>query len=64
MESIRDLIPTRKPGVDLLDIDLTEQRLGGIFPEQYKKLVQLINNAEIGEWILFPIKDHKNPKKT
>ncbi|GAB6448743.1 hypothetical protein bcgnr5390_51770 [Bacillus luti] len=64
MENIRDLIPTKKPGVNLLDINLTEQKLGVIFPEQYRGLIQLVNNAEIGEWTLFPIKDYKNVKKT
>ena len=62
MENIRDLIPT-KPGVNLLDINLTEQKLGVIFPEQYRGLIQLVNNAEIGEWTLFPIKDYKTLRK-
>ncbi|MFT4416671.1 SMI1/KNR4 family protein [Fredinandcohnia humi] len=64
MECIRDLIQTKKPGVDLLDIKSAEQKLGVTFPEQYKELFMLVNNAEIGEWILYPIKDSRNPKKT
>lgn len=64
MQNIRDLIPTKKPGVDELDIKLAEEKLSATFPEQYKELFKLVNNAEIGEWILFPIKSEKNPKKS
>jgi len=64
MQNVRDLIQTKKPGVDELDIKLAEEKLSAIFPEQYKELFKLVNNAEIGEWILFPIKSQKNPKKT
>ena len=64
MGNIRDLIQTKKPGVDEFDINLAEEKLGAIFPEQYKELFKLVNNAEIGEWILYPIKDNRNPKKT
>src|SRR4051794_37186057 len=64
MKNVRDLIHTRKIGVDELDIKAAEEQLGADFPEQYKELVKLVNNAELGEWILFPIKDHRNPKKT
>ncbi|MGM0885023.1 MAG: SMI1/KNR4 family protein [Bacillota bacterium] len=64
MEDVRKLIYTRKPGVTDLDIKSTEQKLGAAFPEQYRELFKLVNNAEIGEWILFPVKDPKNAKKT
>ncbi|TDL72119.1 SMI1/KNR4 family protein [Rhodococcus qingshengii] len=64
MQNVRCLIETKKPGVDELDIKMAEEKLGAVFPEQYKKLLKLVNNAEIGEWILFPIQTHKNAKKT
>ncbi|WP_017380517.1 SMI1/KNR4 family protein [Paenisporosarcina sp. TG-14] len=64
MKDVRKLIHTRKTGVDELDIKAAEDKLGAVFPEQYKELFMLVNNAEIGEWILHPIKDHRNPKKT
>ncbi|WP_028390722.1 SMI1/KNR4 family protein [Bacillus cihuensis] len=64
MKEVRDLIPTRKIGVGELDIKTAEEQIGADFPEQYKELFMLVNHAEIGEWILYPIKDHRNPKKT
>lgn len=64
MQNVRYLIETKKPGVDESDIKLTEEKLGAIFPEQYRELFKLVNNPEIGEWILFPIKTPKNTKKT
>jgi hypothetical protein len=64
MRNVRNLIETKKPGVDESDIKLAEEKLGVIFPEQYKELFKLVNNAEIGEWILYPIKTQINPKKT
>ncbi|WP_421385346.1 SMI1/KNR4 family protein [Bacillus salacetis] len=64
MENVRDLIPTRKGGVDESAIKAAEDKLGAVFPEQYKELFKLVNNAEIGEWILYPIKDNRNPRKT
>jgi cell wall assembly regulator SMI1 len=64
MKDVRDLIHTRKLGVDESDIKTAEDKLGAVFPDQYKELFKLVNNAEIGEWILYPIKDHRNPKKT
>ncbi|MGG1679712.1 SMI1/KNR4 family protein [Neobacillus sp. NRS-1170] len=64
MQNVRNLIETKKPGVDELDIKLAEEKLGVIFPEQYKELFKLVNNAEIGEWILYPINTQINPKKT
>ncbi|MGA9290088.1 MAG: SMI1/KNR4 family protein, partial [Anaerobacillus sp.] len=30
----------------------------------YKELFKLSNNAQVGEWTLFPIKDSKNLKRT
>lgn len=59
MKDVRDLIHTGKIGVDESDIKATEDKLGAVFPEQYKALFKLVNNAEIGEWILYPIKDHR-----
>jgi hypothetical protein len=64
MQKVRKLIETNKLGVDESDIKLAEEKLGLIFPEQYKELFMLVNNAEIGEWILYPIKTQINPKKT
>jgi cell wall assembly regulator SMI1 len=64
MKDVRDLIHTRKLGVDDSDIKAAEEKLGADFPDQYKELSKLVNNAEIGEWILYPIKDHRNSKKT
>ncbi|WHY00309.1 SMI1/KNR4 family protein [Neobacillus sp. DY30] len=64
MQNVRYLIETKKPGVDESDIKLTEEKLGAIFPEHYRELFKLVNNPEIGEWILFPIKTKKNIKKT
>jgi SMI1-KNR4 cell-wall len=64
MKDVIDLIHTRKLGVDESDIKSAEDKLGAVFSEQYKELFKLVNNAEIGEWILYPIKDHRNLKKT
>ncbi|RDW14993.1 SMI1/KNR4 family protein [Oceanobacillus chungangensis] len=64
MKDVRDLIHTRKLGVDDSDIKAAEDKLDVVFPEQYKELFKLVNNADIGEWILYPIKDHRNLKKT
>lgn len=64
MQNVRNLIETKKPGVNESDIKLAEEKLGVIFPEQYKELFKLVNNAEIGEWILYPIKTQINSKKT
>ncbi|QGM29487.1 SMI1/KNR4 family protein [Bacillus sp. N3536] len=64
MKDVIALIHTRKTGVNESDIKETEDKLGAVFPEQYKELFKLINNAEVGEWTLFPIKDQRNPKKT
>ncbi|EPD52289.1 SMI1/KNR4 family protein [Paenisporosarcina sp. FSL H8-0542] len=64
MKDVIGLIHTRKIGVDESDIKATENKLDAVFPEQYKELFKLINNAEIGEWTLYPIKDHRNSRKT
>ena len=64
MQNIIKLIETKKPGVDESDLKLVEEKLGVTFPEQYRELVKLVNSAEIGEWILYPIKTKINPKKT
>lgn len=64
MKDVRELIHTRKLAVDESDIKAAEDKLGAVFPDQYKELFKLVNNAEIGEWILYPIKDHRNTKKT
>ncbi|PEA24962.1 cell wall assembly protein [Bacillus cereus] len=64
MREVREIIQTRKTGVDEIDIKETEEKLGAIFPEQYRDLFKLVNNAEIGEWILYPIKDSRSLKKT
>jgi cell wall assembly regulator SMI1 len=64
VKELRNLIHTRKIGVDELDIKATEVKIGAVFPKQYRELFKLVNNAEIGEWILYPIKDQRNLKKT
>lgn len=64
MKDVRELIHTRKLGVDESDIKAVEDKLGAVFPELYKELFKLVNNAEIGEWTLYPIKDNRNLKKT
>ncbi|MGD6801360.1 SMI1/KNR4 family protein [Rossellomorea vietnamensis] len=64
MKDVRELIHTRKLGVDESDIKAVEDKLGAVFPELYKELFKLVNSAEIGEWTLYPIKDNRNLKKT
>lgn len=64
MKDVRELIHTRKLGVAESDIKAAEDKLGAVFPDEYKELFKLVNNAEIGEWILYPIKDQRNPTKT
>lgn len=59
MNDVIHLIGTRKPGVTELEIKLAEELLDAVFPEQYKNLFKLSNNAEIDEWTLFPIKAPK-----
>ena len=56
MTDVIDLIETSKPGVTDIHIKSTEEQLGVFFPKQYKDLFKLTNNAQIGEWTLFPIK--------
>ncbi|MGP4107769.1 SMI1/KNR4 family protein [Virgibacillus sp. L01] len=64
MENLRELIHIGKLGVYESDIKAAEDKLDAVFPEQYKELFKLVNNAEIGEWILYPIKDQRNLTKT
>jgi cell wall assembly regulator SMI1 len=64
MKEIREYIETKKQGVFELHIKETEEKLGAVFPEQYRELCKLVNNAEIEEWILYPIKDNRNLTKT
>ncbi|TDL76099.1 SMI1/KNR4 family protein [Peribacillus frigoritolerans] len=64
MNDVIDLIDSRKPGVTELDISIAEEAMDVAFPNQYKELFKLSNNAQIGEWTLFPIKDPKNLKRT
>ncbi|MET3195181.1 SMI1/KNR4 family protein [Bacillus sp. OAE603] len=64
MNDVVDLIDSNKPGVTDLDIKSAEVQLAVVFPIQYKELFKLTNNAQIGEWRLFPIKDPKNLKRT
>ncbi|OIK08326.1 SMI1/KNR4 family protein [Bacillus sp. MUM 13] len=64
MNDVIDLIDSRKPRVTEIDIHLAENELEAAFPKQYKELFKLSNNAQIGEWTLFPIKDPKNVKST
>ncbi|MBS9802644.1 SMI1/KNR4 family protein [Bacillus cereus] len=64
MKEVREYIETKKQGVLELQIKETEEKLGAAFPTQYRDLIKLVNNAEIGEWILYPIKDNRNVTKT
>ncbi|MFD0048131.1 SMI1/KNR4 family protein [Actinomycetes bacterium NPDC127524] len=64
MNDVIGLIDSRKPGVTEIDIHLAEKELEAAFPKQYKELFKLSNNAQIGEWTLFPIKDPQNIKST
>lgn len=64
MKDVRELIHTRKFGVAESDIKAAENVLDAVFPEQYQQLFKLVNNAEIGQWILYPIKDQRNLTKT
>ncbi|WP_318503205.1 SMI1/KNR4 family protein [Bacillus sp. T3] len=64
MKNLIDFLPTRKKGVDEIHIKAAEEKLGALFPCEYKELFMLINNPEIGEWMLYPIKDTKNLKHT
>ncbi|WP_338472601.1 SMI1/KNR4 family protein [Niallia sp. XMNu-256] len=64
MKNLIELLPTRKPGVDEIHIKAAEEKLGARFPEEYIELFMLVNNPEIGEWILYPIMDSTNLKKT
>lgn len=64
MNDVINLIETSKPGVTDINIKSAEVQLGVAFPNQYKDLFKLTNNAQIGEWTLFPIKDPKNLKRS
>ena len=64
MHDIVELLDTKKPGVTDLDIKSAEEQLEVLFPEQYKDLFKLSNQAQIDEWILFSIKDPRNSKRT
>ncbi|EEK94242.1 hypothetical protein SAMN04488576_101338 [Bacillus sp. cl25] len=56
MKEVREYIETKKQGVLELQIKETAEKLGAAFQNQYRDLIKLVNNAEIGEWILYPIK--------
>ncbi|WP_211654137.1 SMI1/KNR4 family protein [Planococcus alpniumensis] len=64
MNEIMDLVDTNRKGVAEAAIRETEQKLGIRFPDQYVQLFRLANGPEIGAWILFPVKDPDNEKKT
>lgn len=64
MRDLIELIDSKKPGVAELDIKLAEDKLNVTFPKQYIDLFILSNNAQVGEWTLFPVKDSKNLKRT
>jgi hypothetical protein len=40
MKDLRNLIHTRKMGVDKLDLKATEDKIGSVFPKQYRKLLR------------------------
>lgn len=64
VKEARKLINTRKPGVEEKDIENTEKLIGARFPYKYRELIKLVNNAEIEEWVLYPIKDSMRIAKT
>ncbi|MDF2902605.1 MAG: hypothetical protein K0S25_243 [Bacillus sp. (in: firmicutes)] len=64
MKNLIEFLPSRKTGVDEIHIKAAEGKLGALFPVEYKELFMLINNPEIGDWILYPIKDSQNLKHT
>ncbi|UNL86985.1 SMI1/KNR4 family protein [Priestia koreensis] len=64
MEDIKDLLNNMKPGIGEAAIKEAEKQLGVTFPKQYKELFKVVNNPEIGDWVLYPIKDPTNLKKT
>ncbi|HFK1720077.1 1,3-beta-glucan synthase regulator [Bacillus thuringiensis] len=64
MKEVREYIEIKKQGVLELQIKETEEKLGAAFSNQYRDLIKLVNNAEIGEWVLYPIKDNRNVTKT
>lgn len=64
MREVIKFLDTNKKGVEESVIREAEQELNVSFPTQYVELFSLANGPEIGEWILFPIKDTTNLKKT
>ncbi|MBC1227610.1 SMI1/KNR4 family protein [Listeria booriae] len=64
MKTYANLSTTGKPGVSLHNLQATELALNVTLDSQYKKLFQLVNAPEFGEWIFYPIKDTNNLKKT
>lgn len=64
MKDILELLESSKRGVSDINLKSTEEQLGAALPKQYKELCKLTNNAQIGEWTLFPIKDPDNLKRT
>lgn len=64
MEDIKDLLNNMKPGIGEEAIKEAEKQLGVTFPKQYKELFKIVNNPEIGDWVLYPIKDTTNLNKT
>ncbi|WP_338543332.1 SMI1/KNR4 family protein [Paenibacillus tundrae] len=64
MKHLRERIATKKPGVEDVDIEKCEDLLRAKLPDKYKQLVRLVNQPEIEEWILYPIKDSRRISKT
>lgn len=64
MKELQKLIFTRKPGAEEIDIACTEEQLGARFPDKFRELIQLVNQAEIDEWVIYPIIDSKRVAKT
>ncbi|WP_082341287.1 SMI1/KNR4 family protein [Sporosarcina globispora] len=58
------LIERSNAGATDLHIRSTEEQLSVVFPKQYQALFKLTNNAQLGEWTLFPIKNPKSLKRT
>ncbi|MBM7837367.1 cell wall assembly regulator SMI1 [Alkalihalobacillus xiaoxiensis] len=64
MSDIFHLIASSKPGVQRDELKQAEEALAVTLPEQYNQMFLQTNQAEFGDWTLFPIKTNSNLKKT
>lgn len=63
-EGLSEICSRSKKGVSQRSIALTEEKLGFKLNTDLVDLYKLVNACEIGDWILFPIKDERNIRKT